>query len=296
MSTAGGGAAAALTIDVLTNLAGLGSGLAQAEAQVGQAATNMGRKMDAALGPSLGDRIVNGIKGAMSAATVATVIGNVANQFNKEFGARIDFFDAMHNAMRDSIRQIPVAGPAADSIIETFRKYGEEAGIAFAEAFLSNGGNVQSAPRFHPGTATGIGQAMPLISAAMLAPIMAMFPSFAPYFLEQAASIERSVLPSPGVPIGPNEQMISGMRDELAELMARQTLLARQDERSRMIQSRLPMVQGEVQAAFGTFRFGVGGPEQASREVVKIAGQQLQAQDRIKQIIETIGQQFSGGN
>jgi hypothetical protein len=30
--------------------------------------------------------------------------------------------------------------------------------------------------------------------------------------------------------------------------------------------------------------------------VVKIAGQQLQAQDRIKQIIETIGQQFSGGN
>jgi hypothetical protein len=296
MSTGGGSAAAALTIDVLTNLAGLGSGLAQAEAQVGQAASNMGRKMDAALGQSMSQRLMTGLKSAFSVAAVADLVGTIADQMNRQFGSRLDFFKVVQGSINDFVRSVPVLGAPVGNVASLFERYGEEIGLRFAEGMLNGQAQgVTSARRFHAGTsprAEDLPWYMQMLTptAGYATAAAGGNPMTAPYGIGTARGDMM------GVPVGANENMISGLRDELAELMARQTLLMRQDERSRMIQSRLPMVQGEVQAAFGTFRFGVGGPEQASREVVKIAGQQLQAQDRIKQIIETIGQQFSGGN
>jgi hypothetical protein len=295
MTTAGG--AAALTIDILTNLAGLGSGLAQAEAQVNQSATNMGKKVDAALGQSMGQRIIGGLKGALGAAAVADLVGNLANRMNKEFGAIFDPFEIMKGGLEDFVRGIPVMGPAIMNAAGMFQKYGEELGIRFAEGLLnpSAQGQMQAA-RFHPGTQAGYGPMLSYIGRSILA-------NFNPIGMAVTAATGTNPLfsgetfRSPfGVPVGPNEAMIGGLRDELAELMAREQLRTQTDARSQMIAQRMQIGTGQVDTAFGAFRFAAGDPAQASRDILKSAEEQLRVQDRIKQIVEQIGQAFAPQN
>ena len=78
--------------------------------------------------------------------------------------------------------------------------------------------------------------------------------------------------------------------DELAALQAEQQILAMEDQRGRMIQSRLQMGMGQVQTAIGTYKFGFGSPEEASKRVVEAAVKQLVALERIESIVKEIGQ------
>jgi len=295
MSTAGG--AAAVTIDVLTNLAGLGSGLAQAEAQVNQSAQNMGKKMDQALGQSMGQRIIGGLKSALGATAVADLVGNLANRMNKEFGAVFDPFEIMKGGVEDFVRNVPVIGSAIMSAAGVFQKYGEELGIRFAEGLMNPGASGQTiSPRFYKGSEAGYGPMMSYIGRAMLA-------NFNPIGILASAATGTNPLYSGetfrspfGVPIGPNEQMISGMRDELAELLAREKIRTTTDVRSQMIEQRLQLGYGQVDTAFGAFKFAAGTPEQASRDILKSALEQLRVQERIEIILNTIGRSFEAQN
>jgi len=294
MSTAGG--AAALTIDVLTNLAGLGSGLAQAEAQVSQSATNMGKKVDAALGQSMGQRIISGLKGALGVAAVADVIGNVADRMNKEFGARIDFFEVMRGSLGDLVRSVPILGGPVSSVAGMFERYGEEIGIRFAEGLMNGQARgITSAPRFHAGTSAGA-ENLPWW-AQMLNPTLGYAiasgggnPVTSPYGVGTAR------MPSPGVAVGPNEAMIGGLRDELAVLLSREQIRTQTDARSQMIAQRMQMGYGQVDTAFGTMKFAAGDPAKASQDILKAAQDQLVVQDRIRIILDTIGAQMNAGN
>jgi hypothetical protein len=283
MSTAGG--AAALTIDILTNLAGLGGGLAQAEAQVNQTAQNMGKKMDAATG-RFGSGIVQGLKTLGTAAAVADVVGNLAERMTKEFGARIDLDEVIIGTMRDAVGMIPVLGPATLKAADLFKPYGEEAGISFVEGFYTmlqdslfgaGKGPIKFAERFHAGTGVGIMESLSeMMDAVMYG--------------------TRFRLPTPGVPIGPNENLVSGLRDEFAELMGRQQVRQQQDQRSQMIAQRTQLAYGQVDTAFGTMKFAAGDPAAASREIIKKADEQLWEQRRLNAIVETLGRGIVGGN
>jgi hypothetical protein len=295
MSTAGG--AAALTIDVLTNLAGLGSGLAQAEAQVSQSATNMGKKVDAALGQSMGQRILGGLKGALGAAAVADLVGNLASRMNKEFGAIFDPFEIMKGGLEDFVRGIPVMGPAIMNAAGVFQKYGEELGIRFAEGLLNPSASGQTvSPRFHAGTEAGYGPMMSYLGRSLLANInpIAMV---ATGISGTNPLLSGETFRSPfGVPVGPNEAMISGLRDELAVLLSREKIRLQTDERSQMIAQRMQIGYGQVDTAFGTMKFAAGDPAKASQDILKSAQDQLVVQERIRIILETIGAQMNAGN
>jgi hypothetical protein len=295
MSTAGG--AAALTIDVLTNLAGLGSGLAQAEAQVSQSATNMGKKVDAALGQSMGQRILGGLKGALGAAAVADLVGNLASRMNKEFGAIFDPFEIMKGGLEDFVRGIPVMGPAIMNAAGVFQKYGEELGMRFAEGLLNPSASGQTiSPRFHAGTEAGYGPMMSYLGRSLLANInpIAMV---ATGISGTNPLLSGETFRSPfGVPVGPNEAMISGLRDELAELLAREQIRTTTDARSQMIAQRLQLGYGQVDTAFGAMKFAAGDPAKASQDILKSAQDQLMVQERIRIILETIGAQMNAGN
>ena len=295
MSTAGG--AAALTIDVLTNLAGLGSGLAQAEAQVSQSATNMGKKVDAALGQSMGQRILGGLKGALGAAAVADLVGNLASRMNKEFGAIFDPFEIMKGGLEDFVRGIPVMGPAIMNAAGVFQKYGEELGIRFAEGLLNPSARGQTvSPRFHAGTEAGYGPMMSYLGRSLLANInpIAMV---ATGISGTNPLLSGETFRSPfGVPVGPNEKMIGGLRDELAVLLSREKTRLQADERSQMIAQRLQVGYGQVDTAFGAFKFASGDPAKASQDILKSAQDQLVVQERIRIILETIGAQMNAGN
>lgn len=295
MSTAGG--AAALTIDVLTNLAGLGSGLAQAEAQVSQSATNMGKKVDAALGQQMGQQILSGLKGAISASAIADLVGNLANRMNKEFGAVFDPFEIMRGGLEDFVRNVPVIGPAIMSAAGVFQKYGEELGMRFAEGLLNPSAQRQTvSPRFHAGTEAGYGPMLSYLARANLA-------NFNPIIMAGTAIagvnplFSGETFRSPfGVPVGPNEAMIGSLRDELSVLLAREQIRTTTDARSQMIAQRLQLGYGQVDTAFGTMKFAGGDPAQVSRDILKSATDQLVVQERIKVILETLGAQMNPGN
>ena len=294
MSTAGG--AAALTIDVLTNLAGLGSGLAQAEAQVSQSATNMGKKVDAALGQSMGQRIIGGLKNALGVAAVADLIGNVAERMNKEFGARLDFFEVMRGSLGDLVKSVPILGSPVSSVAGMFERYGEEIGIRFAEGLMNGQARgITSAPRFHAGTTSGV-EDLPWW-AQMLNPTVGYAiassggnPVTSPYGVGTAR------MPGPGIAVGQNENLISGLRDELSVLLAREQIRTQTDARSQMIAQRLQLGYGQVDTAFGTMKFAAGDPAKASQDILKSAQDQLVVQERIRIILETIGAQMNAGN
>jgi hypothetical protein len=294
MSTAGG--AAALTIDILTNMAGLGSGLAQAEAQVSQSATNMGKKVDNALGENMAQRIIGGLKKSLGAAAIADVIGNMAQRMNKEFGARIDFFEVMRGGLADTVSSIPLLGAPVTKLAGLFEKYGEEIGIRFAEGFLGGQSKgITSSPRFHAGTGVGVEDLpwyMQMFNPTTGYAIAAGGgnPITSPYGSGTAR------MPTPGVAIGPNEAMRGGLQDELAELLSREKIRMQVDTRSQMISQRLQMGYGQVDTAFGAMKFAAGGPAEASREIVQKADEQLRVQERIKIILETLGAQMNAGN
>jgi hypothetical protein len=281
MSTAGG--AAALTIDVLTNLAGLGSGLAQAEAQVTQSAQNMGKKMDAATG-RFGTGIVQGLKTLGTAAVVADVVGNMAERMNKEFGARFDIVDLVEGGLRDLVGFVPILGPATLKVADSLKPYGEEAGIGFVEMFyntvqdaLFGQRSIQFAPRFHAGTGVGFVESLSEMWDAI-------------------TQGSRFRLPSPGISVLPNENLVSGLRDEFAELMGRRQTRQQLDERSQMIAQRMQLGYAQVDTAFGTMKFAAGDPAAASREIIKKADEQLWEQRRLNAIVEQLGRNVVAGN
>jgi hypothetical protein len=178
-----------------------------------------------------------------------------------------------------------------------FQKYGEELGMRFAEGLLNPSAQGQTvSPRFHAGTEAGYGPMFSYLLRANLA-------NFNP--ITMAGTAIAGVNPlfngetfrSPfGVPVGPNEGMIGGLRDELAVLLSREQIRTQTDARSQMIAQRLQMGYGQVDTAFGTMKFAAGDPAKASQDILKAAQDQLVVQDRIRIILDTIGAQMNAGN
>ena len=283
MSTAGG--AAALTIDILTNAAGLGTGLAQAEAQVNQTAQNMSKKMDAATG-RFGTGIVQGFKTLGSAAVIAETVGSLAERMNKGFNEYLDLDQIFIGTIRDLVNAVPVLGPGTLKVADLMVPYGEEAGIGFIQGlytvlqdqlFGPGKGPIQFAPRFHAGSGVSI---MDSINE----------------LIDYIQYGTRFRLPSPGIPIGPNEAYMGGLRTEFGALSAREQIRMMQDQRSQMIASRMQLGYGQVDTAFGAFKFAAGDPAAASREIIKKADEQLWVQKRMADILEVMGQNVSGRN
>ena len=85
-----------------------------------------------------------------------------------------------------------------------------------------------------------------------------------------------------------NEELVASRREELARLRQEQAqfeLSAVEQQIAKVSRSGI----AEVQTALGTFRTGMGAPEDASRDILAEAQRQVQILERIKSILEEIG-------
>lgn len=271
MSTAGGGAAAVI-IDIMANAAKLGTGLQDAERQVQASADRMAKTVDT-VGGGLGGRIGQLMKGK------GAMIGNIATTFAKsltddmknEVERRGDMGDSLGKGLRAALKVIPHwSVQLGVALGEALEPIGERAGEVLGRAMFvgaSEQGFVEANAGFEEGTAYGIGDyIMDVINNRTTREIGRGVRKFA------------------------NQDLILARQDELAALQAEQQILGMEDARGRMIQSRMHMGMGQVQTALGTYKFGFGSPEEASKRVVEAAQKQLVALQRIESIVKEIGQ------
>jgi len=104
MSMAGGNPS--LTVSMLADSSGLGTGLAQAEAQVRQSANRMGRAVDGALGRGL-----NQMFNRFTSAGFFLQIGDtVARGIADGIGKNRDIYEQIMNVATQAFESIPIAG------------------------------------------------------------------------------------------------------------------------------------------------------------------------------------------
>ena len=87
---------------------------------------------------------------------------------------------------------------------------------------------------------------------------------------------------------GGNEELIAKRREELARLRQEQAqfeVSAVEQQIAKVSRSGV----AEIETAIGTFRTGMGAPEDASRDILAEAQRQVQILERIKSILEEIG-------
>lgn len=273
MSQAGGGAAAVI-VDIMANAGSLGQTLQQAEKQVQQSADRMGKAMDNAVGGANG-------KGAsrfqQMFAGKGAMIGGIAQQFatsltddmKAQVEKRGDLGDSLGKGLRESLKVIPHWSVQLGLVLaDALTPVGERAGEALGKAIFagSNSEFVEANAGYEEGTEYGILD-----------------------YLSDVINNRTTREIGRGVRKIANQNLITGRMDELAVLQAEQQILAMEDQRGRMIQSRLHMGMGQVQTALGTYKFGFGSPEEASKRVVEAALKQLVALERIESIVKEIG-------
>lgn len=269
MSTAGGGAAAVI-VDIMANAANLGSTLQQAERQVQQSADKMGKTMDAA-GGGIGGRLANAMrgKGQVIAGAVQQFAQSMTDDLKSQVETRGDLGDSLGKGLRESLKAIPHWSVQLGIVLgEALTPVGERAGEALGKAMFAGANSefVEANAGYEEGTAYSVGDYISDV-----------------WNNRTTRSIGR------GVRKIANQNIITGRMDELAALQAEQQILAMEDQRGRMIQSRLQMGMGQVQTALGTYKFGFGSPEEASKRVVDAAVKQLVALERIESIVKEIG-------
>ena len=268
MSTAGG--AASVVVDILANSSQLGTSLQQAEKVVEQSAQKMGKAMDTA-GGGIGGRLANAMrgKGAMVGTVVQQFAQSMTDDLKSQVERRGDLSDSLGKGLRESLKAIPHWSVQLGIVLgEALEPVGERAGEVLGNAMFvsANKEFVEANAGFEEGTAYGLGD--------YLSDVMQN---------RTTRSIGR------GVRKIANQNLIEGRQAELAVLQAEQQILAMEDQRGRMIQSRLQMGMGQVQTAIGTYKFGFGSPEEASKRVVDAALKQLVALERIESIVKEIG-------
>lgn len=273
MSQAGGGAAAVI-VDIMANAGNLGQTLQQAEKQVQQSADRMGKAMDNAVGGAGG-------KGAgrfqQMFAGKGAMIGGIAQQFatsltddmKAQVEKRGDLGDSLGKGLRESLRVIPHWSVQLGLVLaDALTPVGERAGEALGKAIFAGANSefVEANAGYEEGTEYGIFD-----------------------YLSDVINNRTTREVGRGVRKIANQNLIQGRQDELAALQAEQQILGMEDRRGRMIQSRLHMGMGQVQTALGTYKFGFGSPEEASKRVVEAATKQLVALERIEAIVKEIG-------
>lgn len=273
MSQAGGGAAAVI-VDIMANAGNLGQTLQQAEKQVQQSADRMGKAMDNAVGGAGG-------KGAgrfqQMFAGKGAMIGGIAQQFatsltddmKAQVEKRGDLGDSLGKGLRESLRVIPHWSVQLGLVLaDALTPVGERAGEALGKAIFAGANSefVEANAGYEEGTEYGIFD-----------------------YLSDVINNRTTREVGRGVRKIANQNLITGRMDELAALQAEQQILGMEDQRGRMIQSRLHMGMGQVQTALGTYKFGFGSPEEASKRVVEAATKQLVALERIESIVKEIG-------
>ena len=273
MSQAGGGAAAVI-VDIMANAGNLGQTLQQAEKQVQQSADRMGKAMDNAVGGAGG-------KGAgrfqQMFAGKGAMIGGIAQQFatsltddmKAQVEKRGDLGDSLGKGLRESLRVIPHWSVQLGLVLaDALTPVGERAGEALGNAIFAGANSefVEANAGYEEGTEYGIFD-----------------------YLSDVINNRTTREVGRGVRKIANQNLIQGRQDELAALQAEQQILGMEDQRGRMIQSRLHMGMGQVQTALGTYKFGFGSPEEASKRVVEAATKQLVALERIEAIVKEIG-------
>lgn len=273
MSQAGGGAAAVI-VDIMANAGNLGQTLQQAEKQVQQSADRMGKAMDNAVGGAGG-------KGAgrfqQMFAGKGAMIGGIAQQFatsltddmKAQVEKRGDLGDSLGKGLRESLRVIPHWSVQLGLVLaDALTPVGERAGEALGKAIFAGANSefVEANAGYEEGTEYGIFD-----------------------YLSDVINNRTTREVGRGVRKIANQNLITGRMDELAALQAEQQILGMEDQRGRMIQSRLHMGMGQVQTALGAYKFGFGSPEEASKRVVEAATKQLVALERIESIVKEIG-------
>lgn len=269
MSTAGGGAAAVI-VDIMANASQLGQTLQQAEKQVQQSAEKMGKQMDTA-GGGVGGRLANAMrgKGALIGSAVQSFAQSMTDDLKMQVERRGDLGDSLGKGLRESLKVIPHWSVQLGLVLaDAITPVGERAGEALGNAMFAGANKefVEANAGFEEGTAYSIGD-----------------------YISDVWNNRTTRSVGRGVRKIANQNLISGRMDELAALQAEQQILAMEDQRGRMIQSRLHMGMGQVQTAIGTYKFGFGSPEEASKRVIDAAMKQLVALERIEAIVKEIG-------
>jgi len=281
MTTAGGGSAgggaAAVIVDIMANAANLGTSLQQAEKQVEASAQKMGKTMDNAIGGGaggaggLGGRLGQMFKGK------GAMVGNIATQFatsltddiKSQVERRGDLGDSLGKGLRSALGAIPHWSVQLGLVLaDALTPVGERAGEALGRAMFvgANKEFVEANAGYEEGTAYSIGD-----------------------YISDVWNNRTTRSVGRGVRKIANQELILGRQDELAALQAEQQILNMEDRRGRMIQSRLQMGMGQAQTAIGTYKFGFGSPEEASKRVVEAALKQVVALERIESIVKEIG-------
>jgi hypothetical protein len=95
-----------LMVDVMANTAMLGTGLAQAEAQVRQSSSRMGAAMDGGLGAGMNSML----KRFAMPAMYLQIGDRIARSLAEGMGKNRDLFDTLTNLTRDAVEGIPIIG------------------------------------------------------------------------------------------------------------------------------------------------------------------------------------------
>lgn len=285
MSVAAG--ATALVVDILTNTSQLGTGLAQAEAQITTSANRMGKQMETA-GGGMAEGILRSFVPKLTLALGVTVADKLTGALKDAMAKSTLAGDWIEQALMTGGSYIPVVGHVADIL----RPYGEEAGLSWSEAFWEGvtkytserGGFGQilfRSDRFHEGTEFGL---MDWLGAQFQA-------IFDPAYMDRIRPMQPF-----GVPKNPNEDLIRERQFEFARLTAEQQILNQEDVRSQWVQRRIQIGIGQVSTALGAFKSPFGDPGEASKRVYEAAMKQVVSLDRIKAILEEIGPNVNGRN
>lgn len=284
MSVAAG--ATALVVDILTNTSQLGTGLAQAEAQITTSANRMGKQMESA-GGGMAEGILRSFVPKLTLALGVTAADRIVKSLKEGMQKRTLQGEWILESLQTGGSYIPVAGQVADMM----RPYGEQAGRGFMESFFealtaaraAQGGLgpiIFGNDRFFEGTEFGL---------------MDWLNSQLDMIFGEGLGSTRPLQPF-GVPMRPNENLIVARQEEYARLTAEQQILNQQDIRSQMVERRIQVGMGQVGTALGTFSMAFGDPADASRRVYDAAMKQVVALDRIKSIVEEMGEHLSGRN
>lgn len=125
------GANPSLMVGVMADTSALGSGLAQAEAQVRSSAARMGTIIDQRMN-QFGPQIIGGLTRGLSAMFALQAADAAIRATSDAFRNDRDIPDAILEAMQKTFSSIPIFGAIQDALIPV----GERIGQSFAESFV----------------------------------------------------------------------------------------------------------------------------------------------------------------
>lgn len=114
MSMAGGNAA--MTLDFVVSTAQLGTGLAQAEAQVRQSASNIGSVIDRQMS-NFGNQFASMLAKGIGAGIVLHAADSLIRGISDAFKNQRDIPNAILESLQSSFRSVPIGGAMMDALL-----------------------------------------------------------------------------------------------------------------------------------------------------------------------------------